>query len=112
MGGGLGLGHAPAADEEELVLRHEAFDDGLRAHDVAVGVAHHAVEDSSHWGEGTACGGSFKFREPSFKEDQRPGSDAGDVLSNDRQPPSRIPHPASSFIRHGAVLPRTKFTAT
>ena len=43
-----GLGHAPAADEAELVLGQQALDDGLRAHDVAVGVAHHAVEDFCH----------------------------------------------------------------
>ena len=46
------LGHAPAAHEQELVFGQEAFDDGLRAHDVAVGVAHHAVENASHGRKG------------------------------------------------------------
>ena len=45
------LGYPAAADEVKLVLGHEPFHDGLRAHDVAVGVAHHAVEDSSHRGD-------------------------------------------------------------
>ena len=41
-------GTRPPPTNWEFVLGHQALDDGLRTHDVAVGVAHHAVEDASH----------------------------------------------------------------